>query len=527
MSKYVSLLLILFLLAGVMGCFNDELTKSKISGIVLDKGGQPVEEATVTLVGAKENPNFITDSTGTFRFYDVPPGHHMVRVVKKGYPPTTKSINVFKGEMSTLNIVLGQGKDGVSTYDDFMKKKLKGDTEKVKLEDATVFVAYVGPSPFAAKNPNLLKSPTAFTGNFNEDDRWNSEQFYAAVAKYGTNPMDINKSVEEHFTQVYAPLLENPVYGGIDISSMQKESKSILYMAKLYKNNVIVFSRKNFVPAAIIPWPGEPYWVALSKDGVNLYIVDKGQNLTIIDTQKSYSVTASIPVGTGITSDIYLARNNKLYIALTSATDPSIVVLDTSTRGVEKTVSLPRLKGGILPAVTSVVATSSYIFACLSTSTDGEVAVVDINSYRVIKTIPVGAQPTGITATPNGAYVYVANYNEASVSVIDGATLRAITKISVGINPARLAAKPDGTAIYVTNAGSDNVSVIDPRSNTVIATIPVGKRPMGIAVNEAGTQAVVANSGSGNASIINTQTNAVINTTLPVEGARPFGVTIK
>ncbi|MDI9915675.1 YncE family protein, partial [Rhodococcus sp. IEGM 1379] len=64
----------------------------------------------------------------------------------------------------------------------------------------------------------------------------------------------------------------------------------------------------------------------------------------------------------------------------------------------------------------------------------------------VTVTIAVGASPTGIAITPDGARAYVTNYYGNSVSVIETATNTVDTNtITVGANPVGVAITPDGT----------------------------------------------------------------------------------
>lgn len=60
-----------------------------------------------------------------------------------------------------------------------------------------------------------------------------------------------------------------------------------------------------------------------------------------------------------------------------------------------------------------------------------KVTVFQMPTDSVVKTIPVGNGPRGITITPNGAWAYVANSGSSTVSVI-----------KVGRDPRWLAVKP-------------------------------------------------------------------------------------
>jgi YVTN family beta-propeller protein len=140
--------------------------------------------------------------------------------------------------------------------------------------------------------------------------------------------------------------------------------------------------------------------------------------------------------------------------------------------------------------------------AFITNSDSDTVSVIDIQTNKVIATIPVGVSPDGVAVTSDYRKVYVANFNEpGTVSVIDTATNAVTATIPVGFFPFGVAATPDGRKVYVNNSGSipNSVSVIDTATNVVIATITVGSAG-GSDVSPGGRNVYVADSTSGNVS---------------------------
>jgi YVTN family beta-propeller protein len=107
-------------------------------------------------------------------------------------------------------------------------------------------------------------------------------------------------------------------------------------------------------------------------------------------------------------------------------------------------------------------------------------------------------------------YVYVSNGGSNDVSVIDGLAFKVIKTIPVGKNPSGIAANPKKNEIYVVNTESNNLSVIDAEKNVVVATIGLHRSPFFISVSPDGTRGYVANSGSNNVSVIDLVTRKVI-----------------
>ena len=99
-------------------------------------------------------------------------------------------------------------------------------------------------------------------------------------------------------------------------------------------------------------------------------------------------------------------------------------------------------------------------------------------------------------------YAYVTNGKSNSVSVIDLLELKNVKTIAVGAGPTGIAANPQRNEIYVANAESSNISIIDAERNEVIGAIGVHSTPYFVSVSADGKRAYVANSGSANVSVI-------------------------
>jgi YVTN family beta-propeller protein len=107
--------------------------------------------------------------------------------------------------------------------------------------------------------------------------------------------------------------------------------------------------------------------------------------------------------------------------------------------------------------------------------------------------------PFGIAVASNNTRAYVglsgsntfANPGETppgaqpKVAVVDLLTLTVLRTIDVGTSPIQLAASPSGDRVYVANSGSNTISVIRTADNTVVGTIPMpgGVGPMVVSPN--------------------------------------------
>ena len=153
------------------------------------------------------------------------------------------------------------------------------------------------------------------------------------------------------------------------------------------------------------------------------------------------------------------------------------------------------------------------------------VQVVDIDAaqgQQLVASIPVGASPVKITASPDGSRMYVSNQGSNSVSVIDTGTNLKIADVAVGEGPEGLAVK--GSKVYVANTNADTVSVIDRAQLTVVATIGVGHAPGQIAADPSSNTIYVTNRGSGTISVIDCDSNTV--TSSMDAGRYPWGIAL-
>lgn len=158
-------------------------------------------------------------------------------------------------------------------------------------------------------------------------------------------------------------------------------------------------------------------------------------------------------------------------------------------------------------------------FAYVSNSGSNTVTVLDVVNMRQDRTLTVGSDPTGVTASPSRHEVYVVNSGSRSISVIDTLTNEVTATIPVHRRPYFIDVDHAGRRGYVANAGSNNVSVLDLEARREIGTIPVGKGPGMARISPDGNSLVVTNRVSGDVSIVNPQTLKVRSTFGPCPGA--------
>lgn len=138
---------------------------------------------------------------------------------------------------------------------------------------------------------------------------------------------------------------------------------------------------------------------------------------------------------------------------------------------------------------------------------DNRVTVVDlkVSPPRVLGTVEAGAQPTGISVTPDGKLALVTNRAEGTVSVfsISGNTLAKTATVKVAdakSGTSHVVITPDGKTALVTRDGDHFISVLTIENGKVEYAkrdISAGVRPYGITMSPSGSNAIVANIGRG------------------------------
>jgi YVTN family beta-propeller protein len=124
----------------------------------------------------------------------------------------------------------------------------------------------------------------------------------------------------------------------------------------------------------------------------------------------------------------------------------------------------------------------------VSAEVGGTVSVIDAKKLEIVKRItfavpgvPTEAiQPVGIAITKDRKLAFVALGPANRVAVIDPQTYEVLRYLLVGQRVWSLAFSPDQNRVYTTNGVSNDISVIDVGAQKVIKSVPVGQSPWGV-----------------------------------------------
>ncbi len=122
-----------------------------------------------------------------------------------------------------------------------------------------------------------------------------------------------------------------------------------------------------------------------------------------------------------------------------------------------------------------------------------QVAVVEVASGKVARTIGLPPGPTGLTLSPDGATLYVTCAKpQGTVNVIEAASGKVKGTIPVGHGATGPTVSPDGKRLYVCNRFNNNVALVDLAAKKV-ALVPAVREPIHSAVTPDGATLFVSN----------------------------------
>src|SRR5215475_1067421 len=124
----------------------------------------------------------------------------------------------------------------------------------------------------------------------------------------------------------------------------------------------------------------------------------------------------------------------------------------------------------------------------VSAEIGGTVSVIDAAKHTVVKRITFAVagvpneaiQPVGVAITDDRKLAFVALGPANRVAVVDAQSYEVMKYLLVGQRVWSLAFNPDQSRVYTTNGVSNDVSVIEVGSLKVLKSIPVGQAPWGV-----------------------------------------------
>ena len=153
-------------------------------------------------------------------------------------------------------------------------------------------------------------------------------------------------------------------------------------------------------------------------------------------------------------------------------------------------------------------------------------SVVEIATARILATVKVGAQPEGVTVSPDGTLVYVTSEEDGEVDVVDAISWKLLARTKTAARPRAVVFTPDGSRAFVSAEQGAAVDIIDARRHIRAGRVHIGgsgTKPMGLAMTRDGSRLFVSTGRGGSVALIDVATARVLRTFERI-GARPWGL---
>lgn len=267
--------------------------------------------------------------------------------------------------------------------------------------------------------------------------------------------------------------MKDDMKGGMDgeMGAGNSDSEKDSAMKKVGSDIIAVISQKTGEIVKEINLGGGSHHGASSPDGTKVAVTVPSQNgVAIIDTEKLEKVSF---VETGKVSNYAVFSEDSTMLFVTNSSGNTLSVVDL------KDNTVTNILVGTLPD--HLVAGKGGKFVYTANGGDDKVAVIDLESREVVKTISVGKVPHGITISKDGAKLYVANSNSNTVSIIDVLSGEVVNTIEFTDTVAHLEVTPNGDKLLVNSEEGKKIYVVDTKDDKIVSEVSIGAEPHQIA----------------------------------------------
>jgi YVTN family beta-propeller protein len=105
---------------------------------------------------------------------------------------------------------------------------------------------------------------------------------------------------------------------------------------------------------------------------------------------------------------------------------------------------------------------------------DSTLDVVDLDTLRVVATVPQLADVHGVVVAPERRRVYVTATGVNQLVTIDATTIQVVARVPTGSFPDGVAYDGDDGLVFVSNKNDGSITVVDATTNAVVDTIKLG-----------------------------------------------------
>jgi YVTN family beta-propeller protein len=185
--------------------------------------------------------------------------------------------------------------------------------------------------------------------------------------------------------------------------------------------------RASFSVTGSIPVGSGPGAIAYDPAKGELFVANSGSNNVSVVSDTTDSVIATVPVGEGPSSIAYDSAREELFVVNGGGSDNISVISDTSNKVVD---TIPLAVSATVPGQAVYDSGRGEIF--VSQPNSNVVGVINDTNDKVVDSIPVGAYPCGVTYDSKKGEIFVVENHANSVGVINDTTYAVVATIPFG-----------------------------------------------------------------------------------------------
>ena len=156
----------------------------------------------------------------------------------------------------------------------------------------------------------------------------------------------------------------------------------------------------------------------------------------------------------------------------------------------------------------------------------GEIAFIDLDTFKVSKNVAAGDMPMRTVLQPDEKYLWVGNDAESGkkggVTVIEAATGKIVATIETGAGHHEIGFSGDSRSAFVSNRESGTVTVIDIGSLETVDVVNTGPVPISIAYSPLSKAVYIADGQSGIVTVIDAERREVVSRVEAKPGLGPM-----
>ncbi len=183
-------------------------------------------------------------------------------------------------------------------------------------------------------------------------------------------------------------------------------------------------------------------------------------------------------LGTGLTGTHMIQLNREMNQIYTANIGANAIGIFDRTGAIEWTQTVVPVGKG--PEGFDVTPDGKELWA--AHSQDGSVSVINLFTKSVVKTFSVQTKRSNrLKFTPDGRLVLISDLTAGELVVLDRETRKQLKRMPVGRQLAGILIQPDSSRAYVAATGDDNVAIIDLKTLDLVNRIAPGTGPDGMA----------------------------------------------